>query len=295
MGKKVLALGYFDGVHVGHAALLKACRELADALSCEAGVATFAAHPDALVYGKPPVLINTPAQREKLLQKLGKIDTVITLPFDRALMQTDYADFFRMLVEKHDAIGFVCGDDFRFGWKGLGDGQKLAALCAAAGLACRIVPQQKLDGITVSSTCIRTFLMEGQLEKANRFLGHPHLISGAVAQGKQLGRTLGIPTANLLLPEELVCPRRGVYACRAHADGKNYLAVANVGVCPTVGGQRLTVEAWLLDFDGDLYGRELELELHAFLRPEQKFESLSALQAEIRKNAAQTREFFEKM
>ena len=132
------------------------------------------------------------------------------------------------------------------------------------------------------------------MAEAVSFLGHPHVIAGTVVEGKQLGRTIGIPTANLLLPEGVVCPRFGVYACKASVDGKEYLAVTNVGVRPTVSGSGITVEPWLLDYEGDLYGKTLTLEFYAFLRPEQKFDSLEALQAEIRKNGAQTRKFFEK-
>ena len=132
------------------------------------------------------------------------------------------------------------------------------------------------------------------MEEANRFLGHPHVLSGEVTTGRKLGRTLGIPTANLLIPEGVVCPKHGVYACNAVVEGSEYLAVTNVGNRPTVGGHRVTVEPWLLDFDGDLYGKHLMLEFHSFLRAEKKFDSLEILKAEIQENARQTRKFFEK-
>ena len=125
---------------------------------------------------------------------------------------------------------------------------------------------------------------------AVRFLGHPHILTGTVIPGKQLGRTLGIPTANLLLPENLVVPRFGVYACRVQLDGTSYPAVTNIGIRPTVSGSGITVEPWILDYNGDLYGREITLEFFHFLRPEQKFPSLEALKQEIHANARQSRE-----
>ena len=131
------------------------------------------------------------------------------------------------------------------------------------------------------------------MKEANAFLGHPHILSGTVVSGRKLGRTLGIPTANLALPEETVKLPFGVYACKAEVEGSTYLAVTNIGNRPTVGGHRVTVEPWLLDFEGDLYGKALTLSFYAFLRPEQKFPSLDALKEEIGKNALQTRKFFE--
>ena len=146
------------------------------------------------------------------------------------------------------------------------------------------------DGVRVSSTHIRALIEGGEMETAVRFLGHAHVLTGTVVKGKQLGRTIGIPTANLLLPEGVVCPRFGVYACKAIVDGREYPAVTNVGVRPTVSGEGVTVEPWLLDFEGDLYGKTLVLHFYSFLRPEMRFASLDALASEIRKNADQTRQ-----
>ena len=125
------------------------------------------------------------------------------------------------------------------------------------------------------------------MEKAVEFLGHPHILTGTVVGGRKLGRTIGIPTANMLLPEGLLTPKFGVYACTATVDGRTYVAVTNIGTRPTVSGQGVTVEPWLLDFSGDLYGKEIALQFHKFLRPEQKFENLEALKAQIQKDAAE--------
>ena len=288
--KTVFALGFFDGVHIGHQALLTACHHLAQQHGYEAGVVTFSSHPDTLVLGKTPLLINTVEDRQYLL--LGhKISQIKVLPFDAALMNMSWQDFLAQLMEA-GAAGFVCGHDFRFGSRGQGNAQLLADFCLQHALAYAVVPAQKVGGVVVSSTHIRKLLADGQMEAAVDFLGHPHVLSGTVVSGRQLGRTIGVPTANLHLPADVVVPKFGVYACKAIVDGREYLAVTNIGMRPTVGGHHVTVEAWLLDFEGDLYGKELTLLFYAFLRPEQKFGSLEALQTQIQTDAQKTKDFF---
>ena len=289
--KIIYALGFFDGVHIGHQALLKACRELADQHACKAGAVTFASHPQTLTAGSAPALINTIEDRRRLLLAYG-MDAVVVLPFDKALMSTHWSAFLGQLTQ-NGAAGFVCGSDFRFGAGGSGTAKKLAAYCEARQLPFAIVPQQLLEDIRVSSTYIRQRLTDGDLERANRFLGHPHILSGQVVSGRGLGHTIGIPTANIQLSEGVLLPKQGVYACKAVAEGREYPAVTNIGSRPTVNGHHVTVEPWLLDFEGDLYGKTLTLAFYAYLRPEKKFDSLEALQKEIQKNAAETRKIFE--
>lgn len=284
--KVIYALGFFDGVHRGHQALLAACRDLADQTGAKAGVTTFTGHPDGLVQGSAPALINTYPDRRRLLIHYN-IEEILELPFDRALMEMPWQDFLDML--RPTAAGFVCGEDFRFGHRGLGNAAVLQDDCRKAGIPCVVVPQMKAEDAPISSTRIRQLLTEGEMEKAVELLGHPHILTGRVEAGRQLGRTIGIPTANLTIPEGTVIPRFGVYACKTRIDGKVYAAVTNIGTRPTVGGHRITVEPWILDFAGDLYGKDLTLEFYAFLRPEQKFESLDELKAEIHKNAEKTR------
>ena len=218
---------------------------------------------------------------------------VRVLPVTAQTMSRHWEDFLEMLMEE-GAAGFVCGDDFRFGHRGEGNSEKLLAFCAARGLPCCVVPEQTVEDIRVSSTYIRLQIESGDMATAVRFLGHPYTLTGTVVRGQQLGRRLGIPTANLRLPEGLAVPRFGVYACRILIDGVYFPAVTNIGTRPTVSGEGITVEPWILDYSGDLYGREITLEFCYFLRPEQKFPSLEALQAEIRRNAAQTREYLAK-
>ena len=188
-------------------------------------------------------------------------------------------------------MGFVCGDDFRFGHRGQGNAAILAQYCREKGLPCTVVPEQMMDGIRVSSTYIRQQLETGDMATAVKFLGHPHILTGIVVHGHALGRKLGFPTANLRLPEGVAVPKFGVYACRCLMDGKAYPAVTNVGTRPTVEGRGITIEPWILDYSGDLYDKEITLEFFYFIRPEQKFPSLEALQAEIYRNAEETRAY----
>lgn len=293
MNKTIYALGFFDGVHIGHAALLSACRALAAEWGSAAGVVTFASHPDTLVLGNTPRLINTARDRERLLREKFHMDSVVTLPFDEQMRTMPWQDFLEMLLERRSAAGFVCGEDFRFGSMGKGDAALLARFCDERGLPRAVVPEQTMDGIRVSSTYIREQIEMGDMGTAVKFLGHPHIFTGKVVHGHALGRRLGIPTANLRLPQELVVPKFGVYACRAGMDGKTYPAVTNIGTRPTVEGHSITVEPWILDYSGDLYDREITLEFHYFIRPERKFPSLEALQEEIRRNAGETRAFLQ--
>lgn len=291
--KTIYALGFFDGVHLGHQALLKACRELAKQLNCKAGVVTFVGHPDELVTGQKTMLINTYQDRRRLLKGYG-METVVELTFDETLMKLPWQDFYQMLRREYNAVGLVCGEDFRFGFRGHGNAKVLQEICAADGIPCAVIPQQTLEGIAVSSTHIRSLLQRGNIEEAEKFLGHRHSFTGTVVKGQQLGRRLGTPTANLSLPGELLCLPFGVYICRAKAQGVDCPAVTNIGIRPTVSGENVTVEPWLLDYEGDLYGRELTLEFCRYLRPERKFSSLTELQQEIFKNGEQTRRYFGK-
>ena len=161
--------------------------------------------------------------------------------------------------------------------------------CQEKGLICFIIPEQILEGIRISSTHIRHLIQQGDMETAAKFLGHAHILSGEVVAGRQLGRTIGVPTANILIPEGVVVPKLGVYACICAIDGKKFRAVTNIGSRPTVGGHQTRAESWILDFDGDLYGKTITLEFHKFLRPERKFDSLEELKAQIQHDAAETK------
>lgn len=285
--KVIYALGFFDGVHLGHQALLTACRQLAQQAGCKAGAVTFDTHPETLVTGQAPGLINSIEDRQRLLRSYG-METVLVLPFDRTLQTTHWSDFLTQLVDA-GAAGFVCGSDFRFGAGGAGTAKKLAAFCESRDLPYAIVPQQFLDDVRISSTHIRGLLQDGDVQQAAVFLGHRHILTGQVVAGRGLGHTIGIPTANIQVPDGVLLPKAGVYACQALAEGKLYPAVTNIGSRPTVDGHHVTVEPWLLDFEGDLYGKELTLSFHSYLREERKFATLEDLKAQIQKDATETR------
>lgn len=289
---KVIALGFFDGVHLGHGALLRTAKQRAKELGCTAAAMTFDVHPQQVLTGSAVPLLTLPGERTRLMKEQYNMDEVIILPFDRELASLEWEQFVQKYLQ--DACHVVCGYDYRFGRGGHGTAQKLARKCKDLGKGCDIVEKVELDGEAVSSTRIRALLQEGNIKQTNLCLGHAYAMTGTVIRGKQLGRKLGIPTANLAIAEGILPPKKGVYATKVHLPGGSvHIAVTNVGLRPTVeDGLGLMVEPWLLDFDGDLYGSEIRVEFHHFIRPEQRFDSVDALKAEILRNAARTRELF---
>ena len=223
------------------------------------------------------------------------IQEVIVASFD-AMQRMDWHDFVaRYLVEELGVVHVVAGHDFHFGYMGKGNPERLKATCAQLGVGCDIVEKVTRDGITISSTYIRTLIAQGEMERANQFLGHPHILTDRVSHGKRIGSSaLGFPTVNLRVPPGVIVPAHGVYATRVWFDGQCRPAVTNVGVRPTVSDndRRVTVEGFILDFDGDLYGHQVRMEFYKYLRPERKFASLEELSREIARNAQQTREYF---
>ena len=293
---RVIALGFFDGVHLGHAALLRLTRRRADELGIPAAVLTFDTHPDTLVYHQPVPLINTLEDRKYLMEEKFSMDEVILAHFDRSMMEMPWEAFVEdYLLGELGAKHVVCGHDFSFGYRGQGTPDKLRRLCAQRGVGVNVVDKVSLGGITVSSTHIRQLIRQGDMEAAAQMLGHRHFLSGEVLHGKVLGRRLGFPTANLALPEGLIAPAYGVYATLVTLpDGSAHPAVTNVGVRPTVHDQlgRL-VEAWIIDCTAELYGETIRVEFFTRLRGEKKFDSLEALRDEVLCNAAETRAFFQ--
>ena len=285
-----IALGFFDGVHLGHAALLRRTRTLADAQDLCALALSFDAHPQTAL-GHPTPLLSTPAMREQLLREEFGMDAVEFLHF-AALMHMPWRTFFEeILLGQYRARQLVCGYDYRFGAGGEGTAEKLAALCRERGIGCEIVPPVTLDGQLVSSTHIRKLISRGKVAEAARFLGRPYRLTGTVIHGSGLGRTIGTPTANLAVGE-LLLPGRGVYITRVFVGDDAHTAVTNIGTNPTAGGEALSVESWLPDYAGDLYGKELAVDFCRYLRPERRFDSMEALRNEIVKNAEQARAYF---
>lgn len=293
--KRVIALGFFDGVHAAHSALLCRAAECAAELGAVPAAITFDRFPKAMQRGESVPLINTPEDRGWLMREYCGIEEIVVLEFDQALMELPWDRFVTdILAERFGAVHVVAGHDYHFGYKGQGNPQKLRELCGELGIGCDIIERVELDGITVSSTHIRGLLESGDMDGARRFLGHPHVLSGVVQPGRQIGRTIGIPTANLVIPERIIVPAYGVYATRVVTENGTYSAVTNVGLRPTVDdGRGVTVEPWLLDFAGDLYGKTIRVEFYHRLRGERKFASLEELKQEIERNADQTRAYFQ--
>ena len=268
MERTVIALGFFDGVHRGHGALLQKTAERACALGAEPAVFTFDRPPKEVVTGQPVYLINSPEDRQALIRRLYGIDRIILAPFDHEMMTMSWEDFVtELLVKRYGAVHLVAGHDHRFGHKNAGNAQLLQEKCAQLGLGCDIIPEVVHDGITVSST---------------------------VEHGQRIGRTIGIPTVNLTMPPRVLVPAHGVYITRVYLpDGRSFAGVTNVGTRPTVSdSDAVSVETFLLDFDGDLYGQSIRLDFCRRLRGEQKFDSLEALRQGIQRNIAQTRAYF---
>ena len=293
--EKVIALGFFDGVHLGHAALLRRTVEAAAQRGVTPAVFTFDRPPKEVVTGVPCPLINSAEDRRELVRRLYGIQEVIMVPFDREMMTTPWDKFVTdILVGRYHAVHLVAGHDHHFGHKNQGSPELLQEKCAELGLGCDIIPKVEVGGITVSSTYIRRLVELGQLSRANRFLGHPHTLTGSVRHGRGIGSSRLYPTANLIIPPHVLVPSHGVYVTRATLpEGASYAAVTNVGTRPTVNnGTDITVEACLLDFEGDLYGKTLRLEFFEHLRDEVRFDSLDALKAQIAADAEATRQYF---
>ena len=296
MKERVIALGFFDGVHLGHAALLRRTVEEAQKRGATPAVFTFDRPPKEVVTGVPCPLIASPEDRKGLLEREFGIKDVLMVPFDREMMTTPWDEFVtKILVERYHAVHLVAGHDHHFGHKNQGSPELLVEKCAELGLGCDIIPKVELDGITVSSTYIRSLVGMGQMARAERYLGHPHVLTHEVRHGRRIGHTIGVPTINLVVPPHVLVPSHGVYVTRVFLpDGESYPAVTNVGTRPTVNnGTDITVEPWLLGFDGDLYGARVRVEFHKRLRDEIRFDSLDALRDQIQKDAKATMEYFE--
>lgn len=292
--KRVIALGFFDGVHLGHGALLRRTAQRAVELGAIPSAVTFDSHPKTIIMGQGSPLLTTPADRADLMRRLYGIQEIIVARFDSGLMHMNWQDFVTdYLAAQHGAVHLIAGHDFHFGYMGEGNPQRLQELCTRLGIGCDIIPPVTLDGTTVSSTYIRTLVAQGEMERAARFLGHPHSLTEQVRHGKKLGSRLGFPTVNLHIPPGCVVPAFGVYAARLWVNGDSYAAATNVGVRPTVDENgAVTVEGTLLDFNGSLYEKTVRMEFHKHLRPEQKFDSLDALRTQIARDAQQVRAYF---
>ncbi len=292
--KRAIALGFFDGVHAGHAELMKMTKRRAEEIGAMPSVLSFDVHPDTLVFNKEVPLINSAIGREELIRRCFGINNVVFIHFNRHVMCMPWREFIDSLIDELNIAWIVVGHDFCFGYKGEGTAQRLKTYCEERSIGCDIIPALCIDGRIVSSTHIRELIANGDIETANRFLGHPHTLSDTVHSGYHLGRNLGAPTINMFFPDGVLVPKHGVYATKVILeDGSSYIAVTNVGVRPTVSeDSRVSVESHLLDYSGNLYGRQARVEFYSYLREEVKFGSFDELSEHIKKDAESARAYF---
>jgi len=292
--RRAIALGFFDGVHIGHGALLEKTKERAKELGIRPSVLSFDVHPDKLVFGRDVPLINSALGREEIIRRCYGIDDVVFIHFNRRMMHMPWKDFADTIIGELGLAWIVVGHDFCFGYRGEGTAEKLKSYCEQRGIGCDIIQAVTLDGRVVSSTYIRTLIADGDMEQAARYLGHPHTLQDTVHSGYHLGTKLGAPTINMDFPDGVIVPRHGVYAARVFLeDGSSHIAVANIGVRPTVSdGTRVNVESHLLEFSGNLYGRQVRVEFYKHLRDEIKFDDYEELSLQIHRDADEARAYF---
>lgn len=284
MQRTAVTIGKFDGLHRGHQKLLTAvCAKKQQGLKSV-----------VLSIGnqKPKVLL-TREEKQRMLKELG-IDIFAELPFTEELSQMEPEQFVKeILVEKYHAAYVAVGEDFHFGHNRRGDGDMLRSLSESCGFQAEIIEKARYGDREISSTYIREALEEGNMELVQTLLGYPYSVSGEVLHGRKIGRTLGLPTTNLLPAEEKLLPPNGVYVTRTLAEGQCYGGITNVGLKPTVGAEkRPGVETYLFDYEGDLYGKHLQVCFCHYERPERKFPSLELLKAQIERDVQAGRRYF---
>ncbi len=285
--KRVIALGFFDGVHRGHRAILKKASDLAREKGMQTAAVTFESHPRAFVRGRAPDMINTFERRCALLQEAGA-QLVIALPFDQKMAETSPQAFAEMLRDQYRGAVVVCGDNFRFGRNAAGKPADLEAF----GLETHVVPPVVYGSRVVSSTYIRESVRDGRVGRAKQLLGRPFFLEGPIVGGFQVGRTLGYPTINIRVENGILMPHRGVYVSRVTVDGQSFQAVTNVGTRPTfTDADIVSVESHLLNFSGDIYGHEARVDFLKYLRPERGFSDGEALRQQITRDIQQALDY----
>ncbi len=286
----VVSIGVFDGVHRGHQHLIRQLVDYSGTTSQIPVVLTFFPYPDMVIHGpEPGYYLTLPERKAELLGELG-VEVVITHPFDDSVRHIRAEVFVGKLLQYLKMASLWVGADFAMGYKREGNVDYLRQAAHARGFELRVVDLMDAGGVNVSSSRIREALAAGDVVEAARLLGRPHRVPGEVIRGAGRGQTIGIPTANLSFPSEQAIPARGVYAAWVHVEDKAVSAVVNIGVRPTFDGTSgLTVEAHLLDFSEDLYGKQLALDFVDRLREERKFDGVAALVSQIHRDIGQAR------
>jgi len=285
----VLTVGVFDGVHLGHRHLLSQLIKEATNQAALSGVVTFRRHPIELLNQKAALpYLTSLDEKVRLLQAEG-VDKVVALTFNKQLAGLDAAEFVGLLQRYLRMCGLVIGPDFALGRNREGNVEKLSYLGKQLGFAVIVVPPLKIDGEVVSSTIIRQALAEGNMDKVVKLTGRPYSIKGRVATGTGLGRQIGFPTANLKIEPGWAIPADGVYATFTHVNGAIHSSMTSIGIRPTFDGKNRTIETYILDYSGDLYGKEVAIDVVDRLRPEKKFASVDDLKEQITRDIVKGR------
>ncbi|MGY8886288.1 MAG: bifunctional riboflavin kinase/FAD synthetase [Flavobacteriales bacterium] len=289
----VVTIGTFDGVHIGHKALLNRLVKTAKKEDLDAVVLTFFPHPRMVLQTDASIqLINTIDERIDLISKTG-LDHLIIHPFTKAFSRLTALEFVRdILVHKLNIKKIVIGYDHRFGRNRNADIEDLRAFGLTYGFEVEEISAQELDDVAVSSTKVRNALKEGDIQTANTYLGYPFMLSGTVVRGKEIGRTIQYPTANLALSEDYkLIPKEGVYVVKATIDSKTIYGLTSIGTNPTVGGTLKTIETYFLNFSSDLYEKKLQIEFLTHIRDGETFKSMDALKKAIQSDEDFARNF----
>ena len=288
----VVVLGNFDGVHKGHQKLFEVARYEAQKRGLETVVFSFYPHPTWVIGNNPKALLMSRRDKKRMVQHLG-MDVLVEYPFTKDFASISPEEFFKdTLIEKLKACVVVVGSNYYFGKNKVGNPSYLKSLGKIYDIDVKVVEAVMRKDQMISSSQIRRLVTNGRIEAANEMLGHPYMIVGNVMQGKQLGRTIGFPTINIVAEPDRVYPPNGVYATKIKVYSNTYLGMTNIGYNPTVNGERKMIETHIFDFNEILYGQEVTIEFYTFIRPEQKFDGLEALQSQISKDKEKIQQYF---
>lgn len=284
--KTILTLGTFDGVHIGHKKILKKVTQNIENGKYESLVLTFFPHPKMVLQGKSDVkLLNTIDEKINLLEKTG-VQNLVIHPFDETFSKLTAQEFVkRVLVDQFHIKKIIIGHDHRFGRNRTANIDDLITYGKQYGFEVEQISVQEINDVSISSTKIRKALLEGNMALSNEYLDYYYFLTGTVFKGKQLGRTIGFPTANLIIEENYkLIPRNGVYVVKSVINQKTFFGMMNIGFNPTLDEKNLSIEIHYFDFDADLYNQKISVSLLEYLRPEQKFDSIALLKAQLEKD-----------
>ena len=295
--KTIVTIGTFDGVHIGHQKIIEKLIQETKNSNCESLILTFFPHPRMILHKKSPIkLLNTISEKSTLLEKMG-LENLIIHPFDKEFSNLSAEDFVKtILVDSLNIKKIIIGYDHRFGKNRDANIEDLIAFGRKYSFEVEQISAQEIDSVSVSSTKIRDAIANGTMAVANEYLGYDYLLSGKIIKGKQLGSTIGFPTANIKIEENYkLIPKNGVYVVKSHLQGKTVFGIMNIGLNPTVNGEYLSIEVHFLDFNADLYNTQISVSVIARIRDEEKFTSLDLLKTQIQKDKNYAISIIEKM